>query len=295
MGDLRLPQETGIYPVAILCHGSGSATRNGAVNFVPLIEIFLRNGYAVFSWDKPGSGESTGNFVNTLTERSEILIDGLRALAEHPNIDTTNVGLWGVSQAGWVMPLVLDRMDNITFMIVVGGGGEDSIEQMAYQVGQKVICDGGTKEQAVLVEQYWSQWAKATSYAEYREALEIILAIPGVQEYTGLSILEEKNWSPRPQDSDAFIDPIDIIKHTTIPVLAFYGELDKNIDPIQGAEAYEAALQQAGNQNYRVEIISGAGHVLTPAETGCIGESGRQHYVPSYLEIMEEWLQHINT
>jgi hypothetical protein len=28
----------------------------------PLIEIFLRTGYAVFSWDKPGSGESTGKF-----------------------------------------------------------------------------------------------------------------------------------------------------------------------------------------------------------------------------------------
>jgi pimeloyl-ACP methyl ester carboxylesterase len=293
VGELRFPSEGEKYPVVILVHGSGSATRDGAVNFEPLIEIFLRRGYAVFSWDKPGSGESTGNFENALTQRADILVDGITALTEHPDIDAMSVGLWGVSQAGWVMPLVLDNMDNITFMIVVGGGGEDSIEQMAYQVGQKVICDGGTEEQAALVEKYWSQWTKATSYTEYQEALEIILAIPGVQEYTGLSILDEENWNPRSQDSDAFINPMDFITHATIPILVFYGELDKNVDPVQGAEAYETTLNKAGNQNYRIEIIPGAGHVLTPAQTGCIGESGNRNYVPQYLEIMEDWLKNL--
>ena len=74
--------------------------------------------------------------------------------------------------------------------IVIGGGGEDSIEQMAYQVGRKVVCDGGTEAQAAIVEQNWPRWTKATNYTEYREALEIILAIPGVKEYTGLTITE---------------------------------------------------------------------------------------------------------
>jgi pimeloyl-ACP methyl ester carboxylesterase len=295
VGELRIPNEDEKHPVVVLVHGSGSATRNGAVEFEPLIEMFLRNRYAVFSWDKPGSGESTGNFESghTLTQRANILVDGIEALAEHPDIDATSVGLWGVSQAGWVMPLVLDRTNNMDFMIVVGGGGEDSVAQMAYQVGQKVICDGGTEEQATLIEQYWPRWTKATSYTEYREALEILLGIPGVQEYTGLSISEEETWNPWPQDSDAFIDPIDFIELTTIPVLVFYGELDKNIDPVQGAQAYKAALVRAGNHYYRIEIIPGAGHVLTPATTGCINESGGRDYVPQYLEIMEEWLQNL--
>jgi hypothetical protein len=74
-------------------------------------------------------------------------------------------------------------------------------------------------------------------------------------------------------------------------VLAVYGELDKNIDPVQGVEAYEAALQAAGNQNYHVEIIPGVGHVLMPARTGCIGEAGGTNYAPRYLELLEEWLQ----
>ena len=180
VGDLRFPSSVGQYPAIILVHGSGDATRDGAVNFLPLIELFLRNGYAVFSWDKPGSGDSKGDFDSgyTLTQRAQILAEGTSALCEHPQIDETNIGVWGVSQAGWVIPLALELTDKIAFMIVVGGGGEDSIEQMAYQVGQKVICDGGTTEQAETVERYWVKWTKAREYSEYKEALDAIIADP---------------------------------------------------------------------------------------------------------------------
>jgi hypothetical protein len=77
-------------------------------------------------------------------------------------------------------------------------------------------------------------------------------------------------------------------------MLVLFGELDKNIDPAQGAAAYEAALRQAGNIDYQIEVISGAGHVLVPATTGCIGEGGGRTYMPEYLETMEAWLQHLS-
>jgi len=191
------------------------------------------------------------------------------------------------------MPLALESSENISFMIVVGGGGEDGIEQMAYQVGQKVLCDGGTPDQAEMAEIHWSQWTRATEYSDYRKSLEILLAVPGVREYTGLNIQDEDSWNPWPHDSDAFIDPMSAIEHTTIPILALYGELDKNVDPVQGAKAYTETLEKAGNQNYRIVVIPGAGHVLTPVETGCIGESGGKNYVPQYLQILEEWLQQL--
>jgi hypothetical protein len=67
--------------------------------------------------------------------------------------------------------------------------------------------------------------------------------------------------------------------------------LDKNIDPVQGAEAYEAALQEAGNQDYMIVVISGAAHILTTAKTGCLNENWGTSYLPEYLETMETWLQ----
>jgi hypothetical protein len=293
VGDLRMPVGEGPHPAIIMVHGSGGATRNGRVPFSPLIEIFLRNGHAVFSWDKPGSGESTGEFSDELTQRADILVKGVEVLTEHPSIDPDRIGLWGISQAGWVMPLAIEQSEDIAFMIVVSGGAEDSIEQMAYQIGQQVACGGGSAEQVALVEQYWSQRAKAATYEEYREAVEILLGIPGVKDYTGLEITEEKDWEPWSRDWDSFIDPMDVIEHTTIPMLVFFGELDKNIDPVQGAEAYEEALRSAGNQDYQIEVLPGVGHVLTPAKSGCFGEGGTV-YAPEYLETMEAWLQQMS-
>lgn len=292
VGDLRIPVIGDVHPTIVMVHGSGNATRHGAVDFIPMIEIFLRNGFAVLSWDKPGSGESEGKFENgfTITDRAGILTDAVQVLKENPSIDPSNIGLWGLSQAGWVMPKALDLTDNIAFMIVVSGGGEDGIEQGAYQVAQMVACDGGSEEEVQTVEQYWALMNKATDYEQYREAGEILLDIPGLYEATGLVLSEEEQWSPWPRDIDAFFDPMEIIRRTTIPVLAFFGELDKNIDPVQGMEAYEASLQAAGNKDFLVKMIDRAGHVMSEVETGCIGEYVSPAYMNEYLETLELWL-----
>jgi hypothetical protein len=297
VGDLRMPLGNGPHPAVIMVHGDGPTTRDGyPTTYQPVLELFLRNGYAVFSWDKPGSGESTGALNHVITERADILADGIEVLAEHPSIDKTRIGLWGISQAGWVMPMALERTDKADFMIVVSGGGENGIEQMAYQVGQVVACRGGAAEEAALADQSWSRAFGATSYDEYRTAAETLLEIPGVQADTGLRITEESKWKAlgtRTQNPNAFFDPMDILEQTTIPVLAFFGELDKNIDPVQGAAAYEAALQQAGNQDYQVETIPDVAHTLVPAKTGCLNETWGSKLAPEYLEALETWLQRL--
>ena len=293
VGDLRLPEGEGPHPAIIMIHGDGPATREGyPATFPPAIELFLRNGYAVFSWDKPGSGESTGNFNNLVLERADILADGVDVLFEHPDIDPLQIGLWGISQAGWVMPQALEYTDQVAFMIVVSGGGEPGVYQYAYQVGQKVACAGGSAEEAAKVEQAWEKAFSTTDYEEHREAIEFLLMNQVVKESTGIGLPEESKWKPLIEDNpNAFFDPVEILEHTTIPVLAFFGELDKNIDPAQGAEAYQAALEKAGNQNFLIMFIPGVAHSLTPAETGCLDETWGLEVVPEYLETMEVWLQ----
>lgn len=292
VGDFRTPTEGELFPAIIMVHGSGSATREGAVYFRPLIEIFLRNGYAVLSWDKPGSGKSTGSFTQgyTVTERANILTDAVEVLTQNESILNTFIGTWGISQAGWVMPKAHEKTDDIAFMIVASGGAEDGIEQMAYQVSQIVACGGGTAEQVADVEKYWSQMQKAREYSEYKEAADILVNIPGVSENTGLSVSTQDQWNPWPLEIDAFWDPMDVIEKTTIPMLVHFGELDKNIDPVQGAQAYEAALNKAGNNDFMIITIGGAGHVLTPATTGCLNEPVNPSWVGEYLDTLDVWV-----
>ena len=292
VGDLRFPEEGSIHPVIIMVHGSGNATRNGAVDFEPMIEIFLRNGYAVLSWDKPGSGVSTGQLENgyVIFQRADIIAEAVEVLKENPSIDPTNIGLWGISQAGWVMPKAMEKTDGISFMIVVSGGGEDGIDQGAFQQGQMLLCDGGSLEDATTVEQYWSEMNKAETYEEYRNAVEILLEVPWITANTPLFLQNEENWTPWPRDIDAFYDPMTTIRKSKIPILAFYGGKDRYVDPFQGADAYEAAFEVAGNSQDQLCFIENANHVMIQAETGCPGEVVGNQYMTDYLETMEFWL-----
>ena len=290
-GSLVFPAGEGPFPAVVVVSGSGPQTRASTPGYGTIRQKFGDAGFAVFSWDKPGSGASTGEFAEGegLRQRAVILADGIEVLVEHPAIDGSRIGLWGISQAGWVMPLALDLTDDVAFMIVVSGGGEDSIEQLGYQIAQQLVCRGLSPEQGALAERYGPQAAKGETYDLYVEAMEVLLAIPGMEQYIGADMSSEQDWQPWPPHIDAYFDPMDVISRTTIPVLAVFGELDKNIDPDQGAEAYGQALQDAGNQDFHVEKIPGVGHLLGQQTTGCIGEpSGVTS--PRYLELLDEWI-----
>jgi pimeloyl-ACP methyl ester carboxylesterase len=295
VGDLQIPAVEGKHPAIIMVHGDGRIDRYDSGKYRPIMERFLCAGYAVFSWDKPGTGESTGEFVDgawIVTDRASILVDAVEFLKGHPAIDPERIGVWGISQGGYVMPMALTMTDDIAFMIVVSGPGMDGIEQFAYLIGQQVLCAGYSEEEASLAQQSFAGLARADTYQEYQDnwvALSSVEMPEGIS-FTGRELTPEEDWSPWDRAVDAFFNPMEVIERTTIPVLAFFGEKDRQVDPVQGAQAYEQALQKAGNQNHRVELIPGVAHVLAFAETGCMDEQRRRIYAPEYLELMEEWL-----
>ncbi len=290
VGDVHFPAEVGPLPAVIVVHGDGPQTRASTPGTHIIRDKFGAAGFAVLSWDKPGSGESTGVFEQgqTLRQRAAILTDGVEYLAEHPRIDADRIGLWGLSQAGWVMPLALERTDGVAFMIVVSGGGEDSIEQLGYQLGQDVVCDGLPPEQGDLVAAYFPQAAKGPSYEMYLEAMEVLVEVEGWENFVGPEIRAEEDWQPWPTDIDAYFDPISVVESTTFPVLAVFGEMDRYIDPVQGAEAYETALRGADNPNYHVELIPQVGHTMQVQTTKCSAGGTTSE---RYLDLLDEWIE----
>lgn len=288
VGDLHLPEGIGPHPAVIVVHGDGPQTRTSTPGTGDVTRVFGDAGFAVFAWDKPGSGDSTGEFAEgeTLRQRAAILADGVRALGEHPKIDAGRIGLWGLSQAGWVMPLALELTDDVAFMIVVSGGGEDGIEQTGYRLGQQLVCQGLSPNEGRLVVEYFPQSAKGPTYSAYAEAMEVLVRIDGWESFAGPSVRTEDEWQPWPTDIDAYFDPMTVIERATMPVLAVFGEQDRYVDPIQGAAAYEAALRSAGNPDYQVELIPGVGHTMKTQSTMC-GSGGATSQ--RYLELIQQW------
>jgi hypothetical protein len=76
-----------------------------------------------------------------------------------------------------------------------------------------------------------------------------------------------------------------------------WGEKDTQINPDQGAKAYQQALTKAGNTNFQIVVFPDADHVITRTTTGSLKERNerkrlkKRETIPEYLDTMEYWLK----
>ena len=298
VGELRRPAIDGTYPCVIFVHGDGYATSTEGGYYFPAMERCLRAGYACCSYDKPGCGRSTGRFDESRLrqERADILLDAIALLKLHPSIDSIRIGLWGISQAGYVLPLVLEKSENIAFIVAVSCPAEDGIEQSAFLVGQQVKCAGYPDSVAKYMEELFAQVCKARTYEEYAVAAEALVANPAIPKDMIAGVLSEERWTPRDSLDEGYFNPMGTIANTRIPVLAFFGEKDTQVDPLQGKAGYEQALQVGGNSLSKAVLVPSADHSMVISETGCVEErrsrsrAGWLNQSPVYLDTLEKWL-----
>jgi hypothetical protein len=123
---LRLPVGPGPHPLVVVAHGSGRTTRD---RYGEVSEAFALNGYAFLSYDKRGVGDSQGAYSGVGPANSaamfallaDDIIAGAETAAARDDIDADRVGVYGVSQGGWIAPVALSRSDLLGFMIIISG------------------------------------------------------------------------------------------------------------------------------------------------------------------------------
>lgn len=332
VGDLRTPAGTGPFPVILFVHGSGPIDRTVYGMYLPSMERMLRAGYAVFSWDKPGYGESTGQLNDTrvLHQRAQIVLDAIEVMKAHPDIDRRRIGLWGISQGGYVMPLALAQSNDIAFIICISCAGVSGDDQYSFQVISQSICAGVPESKDAELKRLLAELDAARTfetYAGYVHYREVLGALSGIGSDTpeGMvrGVIPEKAWQENDPEIEWWWNPIEVIEQARIPILVINGDKDTNIDPVQGAYAWRKALEHAGNQNFRVELLPGITHIMTMSDSTCIDKQletlghvlQEQRYespdealalfqrepgkhtplsavpiAPEYLDLLEEWL-----
>lgn len=125
-GLLQWPKAKGKYPVVVFIHGSGKGTR---YEYNSIFSLFLEKGYAVFSYDKRGVHRSGGTYYGVGPKNSSMMIpllasdayEGIEAISRLPQIDSTQVILFGGSQAGWIIPVVADMSRSVSHYVSLYG------------------------------------------------------------------------------------------------------------------------------------------------------------------------------
>jgi alpha-beta hydrolase superfamily lysophospholipase len=127
-GTLYEPSSPGPHPALIWVHGSGEHTR---LYFGDFVKTLVQAGIAVASFDKRGVGDSGGDcclgdgHYNLLAADADGAVEALRNQSE---IDPNKVGLFGASEAGWVVPLAVSRDPHVAF-VALGSGPAVSLDE----------------------------------------------------------------------------------------------------------------------------------------------------------------------
>ena len=300
VGDLVTPRAEGPHPAIIYVWGSGPTNRNAHIDNSPILKTFLARGFAVLLYDKPGSGQSTGEFDNRhlFAELASILTDAIALLEQNPAIDPGAIGLYGSSQASYVMAVALAGTRDIAFVIAWSCPMQNSIEQSAYLVRNYVLCEGGSTEEAGAAERAYLRRGKARTYPEYRAAAEVLEGIPAIRDGLGWAGVEpEEQFTPADTASESFLDPGKTVASLRIPVLALFAENDRQIDAVQGAAAYRRLFADAGQELSTVVVVPGADHNMNLSPRGCMQDQkdgyravGGKTLSPVFLETVTEWL-----
>lgn len=122
-GSIVFPKDNNFHSAIVFVHGSGKQTRN-----LPLAKYFASLGIAALVYDKRGAGKSGGTYEGnqSVSEKNISLladdaISALRYLRNHPKAKQKLVGLTGISQAGWIVPLAAEKSQAADFLVLWSG------------------------------------------------------------------------------------------------------------------------------------------------------------------------------
>lgn len=290
-GTLFRPKATGKYPAIILVHGSGAQTRK---SILPFARFLIRHGMAVFGFDKRGVGESTGDWnTASFEDLAGDVVAAFEYLKTRGDIDRTQIGLLGVSQAGWVMPLAAIRAKDMAFLISVSGAGIPAAETTIDQARNEMTARGMRPQvvaQIVSIMQLQNEFARTgEGWEAYAAAREKLAAAIGPPPDTFPATPDHSYW--RFIRRLYFYDPAPALRQLQVPTLALFGERDDNILAEKNKTAWETSLKAGGHRDYTLRVIPGANHIHLEAKIGSNAEMATlQRFVPAYFTTIREWL-----
>lgn len=293
-GTLKLPLRGGPHPGVVLIHGSGPQTRDYA-DLQFMSDFFAINGIAVLAYDKRGEGASTKDpGESTMYDLANDVLAGVALLRMHNEIDPDRIGLWGVSQGGWIAPTAAAHSQNVAFIILVSGPAVGVVQQDLDRVEYELRTAGYPEEEveaAVVHERLFSRAAETGQGWEELEA-----SINRVKEYGWSSLVATPSKEEFEQHGLRWgrfraYDPLPSLEKTTCPVLAFFGGKDTVVPPERNVHIMKRALKGAGNKDFTIKVFPDANHTMLFTETGAIQEiPHRTRFVPSYFDTMLHWL-----
>lgn len=293
-GFIDVPQGSGRHPAILIIHGSGTTDVFGGNReyngpYLRLRETFKAAGLATVIWDKAGNGCSTGNYSdgNPIRERSSEGIAALNALKERPEIDSSRMGLWGISQGGWIAPMMAVRSKDVSFIIVVSAPARDAVAQLEYQALTALrasgVADSEVREIGKRLARAFAIMRAGGSVEEFAAEVEPLKKYPAVGAL-GVTTGTQEQYAAWQNSMDHHYRPDTALRELQQPVLAIFGDRDVLVDWRESSRIYREALSAGGNTDVTIKVFRNSDHNI-------FERGSDSKFSEGYLQTMNSWLQ----
>jgi len=240
-GELILPEGKGPFP-CFLALGPGGVRPRWDPG-----ESFAQRGWAFFSYDQRGLGQSKGAFTRgALRTLAQDVLAAAEVLSQRPEIDPQRLVFLGLGEGGQIGALALPSSPLVAAALgacaydgpLFPGLVEKRIDQTLapfYRWDEKALARYRT-----LSVQRWQEWL-----FQGKEHVSLM------RRRASLQALHEQ----------AEIDLFSSLSHTSIPILLLHGKQD-HWTPNEGAQALYAHLQETGQKNVSLVIFEELGEDL---------------------------------
>lgn len=271
-GTLIRPQGAaggeGRLPAVALVGGSNWETREGTRRDGG---IFASFGLAALIYDKRGFGKSGGETVVPFAQTARDAVAAVDYLAGRDDVLADQVGLTGRSRGGWVAPLAASLSSRVAFLVLFVAPAVSPARQETTRRLNK-LRDGGASEAVVaaarnMLEAAWA-WAAAgpgegdwQAYAAARRRAVKAGVPEGLLEPADAA---DPDW--RWTRLNMAYDPLPALSSLRCPVLALFGERDRNVTVADNLPLMRRAL--AGDPDATLLVVPEADHGLRVVPPG---------------------------
>jgi len=296
-GTLVLPEGSGRHSAVVLFHGSGAQSRDRFT-----ARWFAAQGVAALAYDKRGVGESSGDFrAVPFMELSDDGLAGIEYLKSRKEIDAKRIGVWGLSQGGWLGPLAASRSPDVSFVIAVSGPGVSPGEQMIVYYANELRARGMSEHDvqgaSSVRRDIWNYLSSGAGYENLKTELEQARTKPWysqarAQQDDSFGLLKTPSELGKAEGRSAIwfrqemnYDPVPALRALRVPALFLFGDKDQLIPVEVSVSILRRVLAEDGQHDFTIREFPNDDHGmrLTKGETS--GEID-----PEYLETMRAWL-----
>lgn len=295
---LVLPATKGPHPALIdVGQGYFLSRHNGLDQY-----FYARQGLAVLTPIRRSVNGSETNYLrSSFEERAREVLAGVEMLKHRPDINPSQIGLYGDSQTAWIAPLAATLSPDVAFLVLRVPSALPVTENILYEIESNLRRDNFS-EADISRTKVLRQLIHQTIFTN--TGWEILKAEIEKSKNEKWFPYVRAGWFPSikvPPDEATLkglrdplsYDPLPILEKVTVPVLAMNGELDEAVPTKQSVPILQHALQKAGNKDFTIIVLPRAGHnfLETDRPYGAEEYVRKKRYVSGYWDTMAAWLR----